>query len=53
MKIKNRIKGILMIIASLLAIMFFINSSLATTTAKVVVETGNLREEANEDCKIL
>lgn len=53
MKIKNRIKGILMITASLLAIMFFINSSLATTTAKVVVETGNLREEANEDCKIL
>ena len=53
MKIKNRIKGILMIAAMLLAIMFFINSSLATTTAKVVVETGNLREEANEDSKIL
>lgn len=53
MKIKNRIKGILMITAMLLAIMFFINSSLATTTAKVVVETGNLREEANEDSKIL
>ena len=57
MKIKLNIKNVL--ILSILAIfitsisLFFINTSLAANTAKVIVQTANLREEPSADSKIL
>ncbi len=57
MKIKLNVKNVLVL--SILAIiitsisLFFINTSLAVNTAKVVVETANLRETADSDSKIL
>ena len=36
-----------------IATLFFINISLAANTAKVNVETANLREESNSESKIL
>ena len=57
MKIKLNIKNVLTL--SILAIMitsislFFMNTSLAANTAKVTVETANLRETASADSKIL
>ena len=53
MKRKNLIKNILMIAGLGLAIMFFTNVIFAASTAKISVETANLRETADEDSKIL
>ena len=53
MKRKNVIKNILMIAGLGLAIMFFTNVIFAASTAKISVETANLRETADEDSKIL
>ena len=53
MKRKNLIRNILMIAGLGLAIMFFTNVIFAASTAKISVETANLRETADEDSKIL
>ena len=53
MKRKNVIKNILMIAGLGLAIMFFTNVIFAASTAKISVETANLRETADENSKIL
>lgn len=53
MKSKPRIKNVLVTAALVLGIMFFINISLAADTAKVSVETANLRETADTNSKIL
>ena len=53
MKSKKNIKSILMMAILGIVSLFFINMSLAANTAKVNVETANLREEANEKSKIL
>ena len=53
MKKKNVIKNILMIAALGIAIMFFTNVIFAANTAKISVETANLRETADEDSRIL
>ena len=53
MKSKKNIKSIVILAAVGIATLFFINISLAANTAKVNVETANLREEANSDSKIL
>ena len=53
MKRKNLIKNILMIAGLGLAIMFFTNVIFAASTAKISVETANLRETADENSKIL
>lgn len=53
MKRKNLIRNILMIAALGIAIMFFTNVIFAANTAKISVETANLRETADEDSKIL
>ena len=53
MKRKNVIKNILMIAALGIAIMFFTNVIFAANTAKISVETANLRETADENSRIL
>ena len=53
MKSKKGIKNILMVAAMIITSLFFINMSLATNTAKVTVETANLREKPDESSKIL
>ena len=55
MKSKMNIKSIILfaIIITCLSSVLFINMSFAANTAKVIVETANLREEPNSDSKIL
>lgn len=53
MKSKMNIKSIVMMAAVGIISLFFINMSLAVSTAKVNVETANLRETADENAKIL
>lgn len=53
MKSKKNIKNILLLTALGVATLFFINISFASNTAKVKVETANLRETADENSKIL
>ncbi len=53
MKRKNLIRNILIVTALGIAIMFFTNVIFAASTAKITVETANLRESANEDSRIL
>lgn len=53
MKSKMNIKSIVMMAAVGIISLFFINMSLAANTAKVRVETANLRETAEENAKIL
>lgn len=53
MKSKKNIKSIVILAALGIATLFFINISLAANTAKVNVETANLREESNSESKIL
>lgn len=53
MKSKKNIKSILVMAVLGIVSLFFINMSLAANTAKVSVETANLREDANENSKIL
>ena len=53
MKRKNVIRNILIIAALGIAIMFFTNVIFAANTAKISVETANLRETADEDSRIL
>ena len=53
MKRKNLIRNILMIAILGIAIMFFTNVIFASSSAKIIVETANLRETADEDSKIL
>ena len=53
MKRKNLIRNILMIAILGIAIMFFTNVIFASSSAKIIVETANLRETADENSKIL
>ena len=53
MKSKKTIKSILLMSALAIISLFFINMSLAANTAKVSVETANLRETTDEGGKIL
>lgn len=53
MKSKKNIKNILLLAALGVATLFFINISFASNTAKVKVETANLRETSDENSKIL
>lgn len=53
MKNKKGIKNILIVAAMVITSLFFINMSLAANTAKVTVETANLRETPDENSKIL
>ena len=53
MKSKKSVKNILIVATMVIASLFFINMSLATNTAKVTVETANLRETPDENSKIL
>ena len=53
MKSKKNIKSILIMAAVVIISLFFINMSLAANTAKINVETANLRETADENSKIL
>lgn len=53
MKSKMNIKSIVMMASVGIISLFFINMSLAANTAKVSVETANLRETAEENAKIL
>ena len=53
MKSKKNIKSIIVMALLGIVSLFFINMSLAANTAKVNVETANLRDEANENSKIL
>lgn len=53
MKIKMNIKNIVIMATVGIISLFFINMSLAANTAKVAVETANLRETADENGKIL
>ena len=53
MKSKMNIKSIVIMAAVGIISLFFINMSLAANTAKVSVETANLRETADENAKIL
>lgn len=53
MKSKKGIKNILIVAAMVITSLFFINMSLAANTAKVTVETANLRETPDENSKIL
>ena len=53
MKSKKNIKSILIIAIICIISLFFINMSLAANTAKISVETANLRQEPNEESKIL
>lgn len=53
MKSRKNIKSILIMSVLGIISLFFINMSLAANTAKISVETANLREEANANSKIL
>lgn len=57
MKIKLNIKNVLTLVIIAVFItsisLFFMNTSLAANTAKVTVDTANLREKADSDSKIL
>ena len=53
MKSKMNIKSIVMMAAVGIISLFFIYMSLAANTAKIRVETANLREAAEENAKIL
>ncbi len=53
MKSKMNIKSIVMMATVGIISLFFINMSFAVGTAKVSVETANLRETADENAKIL
>ena len=53
MKTKMNIKSIILIAMICLSSLFFINMSFAANTAKIKVETVNLREEPSADSKIL
>lgn len=53
MKSKKNIKSILIMAVLGIISLFFINMSLAANTAKIKVETANLRETADENSKIL
>ena len=53
MKSKKTIKSILLMSVLAIISLFFINMSLAANTAKVSVETANLRETTDEGGKIL
>lgn len=53
MKSKKNIKNILLLAALGVVTLFFINISFASNTAKVKVETANLRETSDENSKIL
>ncbi len=53
MRSKKNIKSIVILAALGIATLFFINISLAANTAKVNVETANLRETADSESKIL
>ena len=53
MKSKKTIRNILVFAVLLIISLFFINMSLAANTAKVKVETANIRETTEEGSKIL
>ncbi len=53
MKSKMNIKSIVIMATVGIISLFFINMSLAVSTAKIKVETANLRETADENAKIL
>ena len=53
MKSKMNIKSIIILSIISIISMFFINMSFAANTAKIGVETANLREKASENSKIL
>lgn len=53
MKSKMNIKSIVIMAVIGIISLFFINMSLAANTAKISVETANLRETADESAKIL
>ena len=53
MKSKKNIKSIVMLAGISIIALFFINISFAANTAKVNVETANLRETADTNSKIL
>ena len=53
MKSRKNIKSIVVMTFVGIISLFFINMSLAANTAKISVDTANLRETANEDAKIL
>lgn len=53
MKTKKSIKNIIFLAIISIISLFFINMSLAANTAKVSVETANLRETTSADSKIL
>lgn len=53
MKSKNKVIGIIMVAILGITILFFTNVNLAANTAKVNVETANLREKADENSRIL
>lgn len=53
MKSKKNMKSIIITAVIVCVIMFFINISLAATTATVIVETANLRKTASADSIIL
>lgn len=53
MKAKMNIRSILLIAIICFSCLFFINMSFAANTAKVIVETANIREQPSSDSKIL
>ncbi len=53
MKSKNKVIGIMLVAILGITILFFTNVNFAANTAKVNVETANLRETADENSKIL
>lgn len=53
MKSKNKVIGIILVAVIGITILFFTNVNFAANTAKVCVETANLRETADENSKIL
>ena len=53
MKSKNKVIGIMLVAILGITILFFTNVNFAANTAKVCVETANLRETADENSKIL
>lgn len=53
MKTKMNIKSIILIAIICISSLFFINMSFAANTAKIKVETANLRQEPSSESKIL
>ncbi len=53
MKIEIKVRNILIFVVILIATVLFINKSFAVNSAKVNVETANLRETADSNSKIL